>query len=317
MLVTLPSGDLVHCIGDPHLGRAFQTGVHPSKRGLREARQRQLFKAELNTQGVRYIIMMGDLVDHPNVGYKIVVDAAEDALEAALANPNITYVFIAGNHDLARNISVVGAFDTFEEIVKGRCENLIVVRTPTIIDDQMLMLPWQWGVPAMDQLAGLVVHPQVKTVFCHCDLQSFGGDDSHLCPTKELHALGITEIYSGHYHIEGAYPVSGHVVHCTGSLEPYSHGEDPNGDIYVTLSLEEATDGRDLSDKVVRVVLADGEEIPDDIDCMALTAIKAVPEQNEADQAPLGKFEWKTVLEEALADLDPEVRAFIEERLTT
>jgi hypothetical protein len=99
-------------------------------------------------------------------------------------------------------------------------------------------------------------------------------------------------------------------------MEPYSHGEDPDGEIYVTLSLDEASDGRDLTAKCVRVVLKDGEELPDSLDCMALTAIKEKAVADEGEVVSLGKFEWKSVLDEALADLDPEVRQFIMERLS-
>jgi DNA repair exonuclease SbcCD nuclease subunit len=284
------------------------------KRGERELRQRALFKAELNTKGVDYIVMVGDLVDHPNVGYKIVVDAANDILEATEENPDVTYLFLAGNHDLPRNIETVGAFDDFEAIVQGRYDNVVVVRNPIIIDQEIALLPWQWGVSTADQVAKLVGQAEVS--IGHCDLQSYGGDDSHLYPTQELAAIGVQQFFGGHYHIEGSYPVNGHVVNCTGSLEPYSHGEDPEGKIYVTLSLEEATDGRDLSQNCVRVILKDGEEIPDDLDCMALTAIKEKLVAEEGEQVSLGKFEWKTVLEEALADLDPDVREFIQERLS-
>src|SRR3546814_16299307 len=61
----------------------------------------------------------------------------------------------------------------------------------------------------------------------HWDLQSFGGDDSHICPTAALKAKfgdGLT-IYSGHYHLPGEYEVDGHTVVCTGSMEPYSHAD--------------------------------------------------------------------------------------------
>lgn len=318
MKITLPNNHTAHLIGDPHIGRKFEAGVPAHKRGQREARQMKLLRDELFLPHVDYNISVGDLFDHPHVSYKVVLEVAELYLEAAKQTPDTTYLVMAGNHDLPRNLGTVGAFDAFEEIVSGRYPNLLVARRPTWISDAKLILfPWVWDRSAeeMAPIPGMTVF-QGYTAIGHWDLQSYGGDDSHMAPTQALHDLGITEIYSGHYHTEGDYTVNGHVVHCTGSMEPYSHGEDPEGKIYVTLTLAEATDGRDLTEKCVRVILADGQELPDDLDCMALTAIKAKAENEEVQSIDLSKFEWKTTLDEALADLDPEVKAFIEERLS-
>src|SRR3546814_20896947 len=99
---------------------------------------------------------------------------------------------------------------------------------------------------------------RTDTLFPYTTLfRSFGGDDSHICPTAALKAKfgdGLT-IYSGHYHLPGEYEVDGHTVVCTGSMEPYSHAEDPSGDLYVTLTLAELEARDDLHDKCVRVLL--------------------------------------------------------------
>src|SRR3546814_19137811 len=75
-----------------------------------------------------------------------------------------------------------------------------------------------------------------------------------LFPYTTLFRSGLT-IYSGHYHLPGEYEVDGHTVVCTGSMEPYSHAEDPSGDLYVTLTLAELEARDDLHDKCVRVLL--------------------------------------------------------------
>jgi hypothetical protein len=320
VLITLPSGKTAWLIGDPHLGRKFETGVPLHRRGEREKRQFAKFVAELNTPGVDYNIMVGDLFDHPYVGFGVVVEAAEAVLAAARAHPYTTFIDMAGNHDLPRNLGVVGAWDAFEQMVNGRLENLRVAREPCWVGD-VALFPWQWGISAVDQIPAAHIFnkdgwgedEQIKVAIGHWDLQSYGGDDSHLAPVAELNALGITDIYSGHYHIEGE--VGG--VHCTGSLEPYSHGEDPNELIYVTRSLAEVLETPEAwTDKCVRVVLAEGEELPTDIDCMAMTSIRAQAEATEAEQVNLNAFDWDKVMTEALADVDPEVRDFIKDRMT-
>lgn len=313
MKIDVPNTRGAWLIGDPHLGRKFESGVPAHKRGQREARQLHNLKCELGTPDVDYNISVGDLFDHPHVSYKIVLDVADAYLNYAECNPNTKYLVMAGNHDLPRNLETVGAFDAFEEIVSGRFGNLLVMRRPTQLGP-LALFPWQWDVSAEEQVDHVGV-AQNGIAIGHWDLQSYGGDDSHMAPTQSLHAKGWAKLYSGHYHVEGDYTVNGHVVHCTGSMEPYSHGEDPEGKVYVTLTLDEATDGRDLTDKCVRVVLSEGQELPDDLDCMALTAIKEKAESEEVVR-DLSKFEWKSTLDNALSDLEPFVRDFIKERLS-
>ena len=314
MKINLPSGDFAWLIGDPHLGRKFERGVPAHRRGEREKAQFERFVAELGTPGVAYNIMVGDLYDHPHVSPSVVVAAAQAYLLAADQWPRTTFIALAGNHDLSRDINVVGAWQLFCKIVDGRLPNLITVTEPWD-DDELLIMPWQWGVPAADQVK-LYEGSNIlaRTAIGHWDLQSFGGDDSHMAPTQELHDLGVTEIYGGHYHTPGDYQVAGHVVHCTGSLEPFSHAEDPDGEIYVTLTLAEATDGRDLSDKFVRLELEQGEIVPEDLNVQALTTRLTKAEATEL--LPQENFEWGKIMAEALDGLTPEVKGFITERIT-
>jgi hypothetical protein len=125
---------------------------------------------------------------------------------------------------------------------------------------------------------------------------------------------------TGHWHLEGDYVVDGIDVSCTGSLEPYTHAEDPNGEIYVSLTLEqlEARDPAELRDKAVRVFLREGEELPIGLDCLQLTGkriseLEADPETSVADR--LGAFDWQAILDEHLKDVPTYVREFIDERL--
>lgn len=311
MNIILPSGLQAHLIGDPHIGKKFERGVPPHRRGERETSQFTNFVTELHTADVDYNIMVGDLFDHPHVASSVVVKVAEAYLKAAELLPDTTFIALAGNHDLSRDINVVGAWQLFCKIVDGRLHNLLTITKPYQVGE-MALLPWQWGVPAIDQLEWL---DDPLVAIGHWDLQSFGGDDSHMCPTQEMHDIGITAIYGGHYHNAGEYKVAGHRVVCTGSMEPYSHAEDPEGRIYVTLNLAEATDGRDLTNKFVRLELAAGEVVPEELDCQALT-VRSAPVEAE-DVHPQEDFEWGRIMAEAYDGLTPEVTDFIKERITT
>jgi hypothetical protein len=312
VLVELPSSGKAKLIGDPHLGRSFDRGTPPHRRGEREKSQFAKFVSELCTTNVDYNIMVGDLFEHPHVSRAVVVAAAEAYLTAAELFPDTTFAALAGNHDLSRDVKVIAAWQLFEKIVAGRRDNLLVISEPCSLGE-IALLPWQWGVTAVEQLEGLP--EDCKIAVGHWDLQSFGGDDSHLCPTRELKELGVEQIYSGHYHVAGLYTIAGHLITCTGSLEPFTHAEDPPGDLYVTLSLEEALERDDLHDKVVRLELKSGEVVPADFDCLSLTTRAAQVEAEEVFEDD--EFDWKNIMSEALAELTPEVRDFINERIST
>lgn len=311
MNITLPSGMTAFLIGDPHAGKKFETGVPLHRRGEREKRQMERFRAEL-AEPCDYNVCVGDVFDHPHVAYSVACAVADLYLEAARQNPERIFIVLAGNHDLPRNLGVAGAFDAFEKMVDG-VTNIHVIRKPCMIGE-MSLFPWEWGVPAVEQLEAILVEEPMVAIG-HFDLRSYGGDDSHIAPVAELQALGITEIFSGHYHTAGDYEVGGGVVHCTGSMEPYSHAEDPDGEIYVTLTLAEVNDGRDLTDKCVRLILAEDEEVPYDLDCLALTYKREKDHIEQIQTIGLQDFDWRGIMDEALAPLDPEVRAFIQDRI--
>ena len=282
-----------------------------------------LFKDELMTSNADMIVMVGDLFDHPYVGYAVVKEAAEAALAAATLRPEVTYVYLAGNHDLPRNITHVGAFHAFERMVAERRPNLRVVRTPTV-HGGVAFFPWEWDRTAAEQVISFGPDHSVRHAVGHWDLKSYGGTDAHLAPVEELHASfpALEEVWSGHYHTPGDYPVGRYVVRCCGSLEPYSHGEGPQGDVYITLSREDAiaaaNDGS-IRDRCVRVLLAPGEDLPQ-LDALAVTPERvraAQAESGQDERLTLGSLDWAGVLARKLKPLHPDVRSFITERLST
>src|SRR3546814_2821300 len=61
------------------------------------------------------------------------------------------------------------------------------VRRPWI-KDGLALFPWEWSRTALDQVEKLYNNGRVEVAIGHWDLQSFGGDDSHICPTAALKA---------------------------------------------------------------------------------------------------------------------------------
>lgn len=309
---TLRDGRLVGLIGDPHLGRKFETGVPLHRRGERELSQSVQFAAEHHC-GADIIIQVGDLFDHPEVPRSVVLAAAQACLTAAENNPDTLIIEMAGNHDQPRNLSTVGAWPLFKKMVENRFPNLLVVDRPCVVEG-IALFPWEWNRTALSQLED-VAGEKAEHAVGHWDLTVFDGKDDHLVPARALRDMfgDQLQIWSGHYHVPAVYEVDGVPVTCTGSMQPYSHGEDPEGKLYVTLTRAEALERDDLSDKCVRIILAPGEELPE-IDCLALTHKR---EQQEKDQTTVSydDFDFATLVAERIKDRDPVVRTFIEERM--
>ena len=311
----LKSGARVHLIGDPHLGKKFdqQQGILPHRMGERESRQAAHFSSELESDA-DVIVMIGDLFDNPYVSDAVIVAAARATLSAAERNDNVLYVFMAGNHDKPRNLTLVGAWHAFREMTQGRLNNLIILDRPAHLGG-LAFFPWEWDRRADVQVADLQGAVGVEHAIGHWDLSVFDGKDDHLAPVAALsEAFGDTVgLWSGHYHRAAVYPVGEGTVTCTGSMEPYAHGE---GDMYVTLTRAEALTRDDLHDKHVRVILAAGEDLPD-LDALAVTH-KRVREDVVEDEVTVSvdDFDFSRLVRERIKDRDPRVRGFIEERMS-
>lgn len=305
-------------IGDPHFGRDFSNGRPLNRRGDRERMQRAQFREELNTPDVEVIIMVGDLFDKPVVPLTVLLQVIQDVIEAAEARPEVTFIFMAGNHDLSRVLEQQGAWEVFKMAV-GWLENVHVINEVFLWED-VACFPWDWTLTVKEQLKSVAETEGVEAIIGHFDMMSFGGSDDHLCPVEALQeAFGEdVVIYSGHYHEERDYEINGVTVHCTGSLQPYAHGE---GDMYVTLTLEEALKRDDLADKVVRIRLQPGETLPD-INCLQLTAQRVteageVPDEIDIDAVASTTFNVEETLKAKFEanEVPDNVQTFIKEKL--
>jgi DNA repair exonuclease SbcCD nuclease subunit len=313
---TLSDGVRVHLIGDPHIGRKFgvEQGVPRHRLGERESKQAAHFSAELDSEA-DIVIVVGDLFDNPYVSDLVVVATANAMLSAAERNPDVLYVVFPGNHDLPKNLSAVGAWVSFRKMIEDRFDNLKVVEKPTNVCG-IAIFPWEYDRRADEQVADLVGSGDVDAAVGHWDLSLFDEKDDHLAPVAQLReAFGDIAVYSGHYHKPGPYTINGVTVHCTGSMQPYSHGEDPEGNLYVTMKLADALADPDaLRDKYVRVIVEQGEEVPE-LDCLGLSHIRVQTEAAVRDTLCLDDFDWQKILRACIKPLAPNVQDFIKERI--
>lgn len=304
-------------IGDPHMGKDFK-GVPLHRKGEREQMQIDDLRRNL-LQDCRMNINVGDVFDKPLVDLKVVHAVADLYHEASAAKPDVEFVVLAGNHDLFRQLvdkdgrPLKGSFHALARMI-GHLSNVTVLFEPAIIND-VGFFPWQWDVPAKDQVDAL--GGNYRYAVGHWDLADFGGSVEHLVPTQTLGDHGATDMYSGHFHVAGTYTVNGIDVSCTGSMQPYTHGEDPEGKFYRTVTLDELDD-IDATNLNLRVVLKPGETLPD-VDCLSIIPLRqGEPEALDlTGDVGLDDFELSVVLGQKFEELDvPQgVQNYIREKI--
>lgn len=299
-------------LGDPHLGRSFVRGVSLEKRGLREQLVMDDFRDRLRQAGqYDLFVCMGDLFDKWAVPYNILFQTTMAFLEAATTSPSTQFIVLAGNHDISRDLEKRGALDLFE-LVTHSLPNIHVVRHSgdayfTEAGGKRLgFFPFHPTKRAEE----LVTEP-LDVAFGHWD--TIFGDDN-LIPTKKLAEMGCEIAYTGHVHLPDQFKRDGVDVIQVGSMQPYAHGED-NGEMYVTLTLDEI-EGKDLSDKCVRVNLAPGEVLDQEVDCLQLTVRREGTSAEDDDEVSMGDFDLMSLFTQAFeeADVPPPVRTQLIER---
>ncbi|NRB16124.1 MAG: hypothetical protein HRU33_00755 [Rhodobacteraceae bacterium] len=145
----------------------------------------------------------------------------------------------------------------------------------TVMGDPHLGRQFKTGVP-LHRVAEL---PNgLQAVFGHWDIQDWGGDN--VIPTKLLKKKKIKLAISGHDHLAREETRDGVQIIVTGSMQPYTHAEDPAGGWYVTVKLDEL-EGLYVTHKNVRVLLKEGESLPTDLDCLSLIGKRITDEDEE------------------------------------
>lgn len=290
----------VTVLGDPHLGRKFKTGVPLHRVGEREEMVWADFEKSLMSVKTKLHVNMGDLFDKFIVAPEIVIRAVELYKRAAAHNQGTHYVILEGNHDCSKDSAKMSSFDLFSLLVEHQVGDLGVITvvrgTPTVIGDYGFV-PHHPFRPTADLVAELP--DNLKAVFGHWDIVDYGGDN--VIPTKLMAEKGIKLAVSGHDHLARTEKRHGVDVIVTGSMQPYTHAEDNTGEWYLTTELPITGD---VSMKNVRVLLKEGETLPDDLDCLSLVAkrIEAEGEEIEVDTSDFDTLDIRQLLARALDD---------------
>jgi len=288
-----------------------------ARRGEREKALFDDFKSRLYQGTEKYVIMVGDLFEKPLTTVADLHETMKILLTAAARQPKRQFFMMCGNHDISPQKNNPGSFDVLV-MLNGYFDNLHFVVKPTVID-RIALFPWEWSRTAKEQLEDIEAGTFDMAVG-HWDLVAY--DDMHMdhfCPAAALTEMGAKKIYSGHWHVAGDYKVEGHTVHCTGSMQPMTHAEDPDGKLYVTLTLEEyeETDKAKLKDKYVRVI-ADENDVVDRLeDCLGFKVQKNKGHEYEYEPVEVDMFDSKEVVKKSLKkhNVPKDVGAFIMEKL--
>lgn len=295
-------------LGDCHLGREFKEGVLPEKRGIREAMVWAEFEASIMDCNTKLHIQVGDLFNSFDPENQIIKATADAYKAAASKNPDTIYVIIRGNHDGSRDIGVVSGFDLFADMVE-HVPNIKVLKDPHIIAVNGKMygfIPWS-PFKSSTQLASEFVKEYYGAtyfdeIYGHWETESFGGTDENLVPTKLLKPI-TDVIYTGHIHTPTKFVRDGVEVIAIGSMQPYSHAEDPEGRFYITLTVAEInTFPSDyFTHKHVRVILGDDEEMPV-VDCLSLTMKRKPKEEVERIEVEFDEFDMTKLFQASLTE---------------
>ena len=281
----------IQTIGDPHLGKAFKTGVPHNRAGEREQSQLQLLEQLLipvdNTTIA--IIIMGDLFDKANVSNNVVKDFYKLITEAAKNNLSVTYIILDGNHVLSKENTKTTSFDILSLLLKD-VENVNVVNENQIVEivpNLHLYLdcydPYNSYSTVKENTLSNVKKDKNNILISFGHWDTFEFTETGYYPNQ--HILTYSDLVcSGHIHIPMEYmynyvnkesniSLKGKTL-ITGSMQPYSHAEDPEKILYVTIKSQDIKKydlSKDFKNKCVRIDCDSLFVLTEPINCLSLT----------------------------------------------
>lgn len=281
----------IQTIGDVHLGKSFKTGVPYHKLGEREQAQLQLLEQLLvpvdNT--VISIIIMGDLFDKAIVSNNVVKDFYNLITVAAKNNPLVSYIILDGNHVLSKENTKTTSFDILTLLLEN-VKNINVVNKNQVVEivpNLHLYLdcydPHNSYSTVEESVLAKIKQDENNTLISFGHWDTFEFTETGYYPNQ--HILFYSDLTcSGHIHIpmeytynytnkENGISLKGKTL-ITGSMQPYSHAEDPEKLLYVTIKsadLNKYDLSEDFKNKCVRIDCDSLFILSEPIDCLSLT----------------------------------------------
>lgn len=256
-------------ITDTHLGKVYKTGVPLDKLGIRENMAYEAFEKCLRLDcEEKTLIHLGDLFDSPVVPLDVIMRTYRIiSLSLMSVGDKWRFYFIAGNHDLHRDSSKTSAIYILATMLaKFKNCKFVVGDEALVVSPELVLCPYSYKKSVDEMLNGCKF---VKYVLGHFEE-----------PIEPAVASLHGQVYSGHIHNKHK---NGN-VEFIGAVLPTSHGDADDDTLYTTVDLETLLANKDaFENKCVRVVLKEGEVLPEGIDCLALTSKKEEVEEERRD----------------------------------
>lgn len=299
-IINVSNNIKVQTIGDVHLGKTFKTGVSSSKLGVRES----LIVKDLSDlmfppadSPITHVVIVGDLFDKYIVSPNIVMIAYDLLMKASDKYSHIEYFLIPGNHDFSRDITKKSSYSLLYLMLQG-LPNIHIVYDKFIyheVDEDNALYFDSYDAFHKEREESYYNYPFKKDT----NIISFGHWDSiknefgSYYPHKDIVEYSST-IVSGHIHTPEQFESEGVQYIYTGSLQPYSHAEDPHNQFYITIQYdvlesyfekESTTELEKLSTKNVRISCYPGYVLPFELECLSLTYYNNLVHEIEASES--------------------------------
>lgn len=289
--------DKILFIGDPHLGRRFVTGVPSHRIGDREAFMYSQFSRLLNTAYdplITKIVITGDLLDKFIVSPTVILDTFNILNQV---DEDVDVFIIPGNHDLSKDTSKTSSFQLLTHLISSKCSSIKVIQkseSHTIHYNSckdILNLYFDCYNPFSDCTVeeDLKSMSETSTIISVGHWDSLSILDKGYTPHQDILTYSNLVI-SGHEHTyrEYTYPFdkSKTKVLFAGSMQPYSHAEDPDQDIYLTVKEKDLIKydlSKDFMYKCLRIECGPYYVLPETVECFALTYKVIVEEKDDIE----------------------------------
>ena len=304
---------VVSFIGDPHLGKNFPH-IPLHRKGEREAQQYQTFKEQLESPSDA-VVMVGDLFDTYIVSNEVLINTYNCIREAAEKYKSKHFYMMNGNHDVSRNSTVPSTFSVLEIMCSGlpnvwfisnQIRNFNLVNHTVNKQVQFLLCPYLMFEQA-DEAVKPFLNDEYDIVVGHWDTEAIAGLHN-LLPYQSF--IGKTKhVVTGHVHTGLSVEMHGYEFHRTGSMLPYAHSEDPDGELYVTKTVEQVErelliDPNCYKNKCLRIILTESDVVPEGFEALQVTYKKldvAVIDEEELE-VTMQPFNFKNIFDECFKE---------------
>lgn len=309
-------------IGDPHIGRVFKTGVPLHRLGEREKMVQDQLALELLSNDDTPIIIMGDLFDKYSIPESLVLWLSEVLNEATSWKKIYN---LRGNHCVSKDVNKKGSFDVLERL----CPSVVFVNTSHLISlpqhaGSLILFGYDAFKSAKELAEEIPDNLNYLAAFAHWDLTAHGEDTHNLIPAEVLARKGVTKVYTGHIHKPQTVTLFGLPVQAVGSLQPYAHGEELEGEtLYQTLHKNEveellAENENHFEDVNLRVLVASGEAWVEAVpNCLSFQVKMLAADADDLADLEVGYEEFSTanILNKNLVGVSENLVGFIHERI--